>query len=208
MTAVYKANHWTLCYFLWCIIEKIQASSPELQHSWYLDDGVLVGSEDDLIRSWNLLCEPGPGRCLLVGVDKCELWSTVDLERLDIGIKLIDILGLEAPGAALGTLKVFLREIYRKDWENKGSFCKLDYLDDPMCTLGILRQCIVAPKMVYSLHCQTPITSVIKSLKELDAHQRKNLEYAWNCSSRRILDSSNPALNPIRVGCSPMPRPV
>ena len=41
---------------LWPIIEKIQESSPELQkHFWYLDDGVLVGSEDDLIRSWDLL---------------------------------------------------------------------------------------------------------------------------------------------------------
>ena len=42
---------------LWPIIGKIQETAPELQqHSWYLDDGVLVGSEDDLIRSWDLLC--------------------------------------------------------------------------------------------------------------------------------------------------------
>ena len=88
---------------LWPIIEKIQESLPELlQHSLYLDDGVLVGSEDNLIRSWDLLCQLGPDRSLHVRVDKCELWSTVDLDRLDIRIKRNDVSGLEGLGAALG----------------------------------------------------------------------------------------------------------
>ena len=79
---------------LWPIIEKIQETAPELQqHSWYLDDGVLVGSEDDLIRSWDLLCQLGPDRGLHIRVDKCELWSTVDLDRLDTRIKRNDISG-------------------------------------------------------------------------------------------------------------------
>ena len=73
---------------LWPIIEKIQETAPELQqHSWYLDDGVLVGSEDDLIRSWDLLCQLGPDHGLHIRVDKCELWPTVDLDKLDIRIK-------------------------------------------------------------------------------------------------------------------------
>ena len=86
---------------LWPIIEKIQETAPKLQqHSWYLDDGVLVGSEDDLIRSWALLCQLGLDRGLHIRVDKCELWSTVDLDRLDIRIKRNDFSGLEVLGAA------------------------------------------------------------------------------------------------------------
>ena len=46
-----------------------------------------MGSEDDFIRSWYLLWELGPDRGYHVGVNKCEKWSTVDLERLDIRIK-------------------------------------------------------------------------------------------------------------------------
>ena len=70
---------------LWPNIEKIQESSPELQqHSWYLEDGVFVGSENDLIRSWDILCQLGPDRGLHVRVNKSELWSPVDLDRLDI----------------------------------------------------------------------------------------------------------------------------
>ena len=44
----------------WLITEKIQELYIELQqHFWYIDDSVLVGSADDLIRSWNILCELG-----------------------------------------------------------------------------------------------------------------------------------------------------
>ena len=90
-----------LCLTLWPIIEKIQESSPELQqHSWFLDDGVLVGSEDDLISCWDLLCHIGSDRGLRLRVDRCELRSTVGLDRLNIRIKQNVILGLEVLGAA------------------------------------------------------------------------------------------------------------
>ena len=45
-----------------------------------LDDGVLLGSENDLIRSWNPLSKLGPDRGLHFRVDKCELCSKVDSE--------------------------------------------------------------------------------------------------------------------------------
>ena len=57
------------------------------QHSWCLDDSVLVDSEDNLIRSWNLPCTLRPDHGLHVEVDMCELWSTAELERLDIAKK-------------------------------------------------------------------------------------------------------------------------
>ena len=86
------------------ISEKIQESSPEFQqHSWFLDDGVLMGSEDDLNRSWKLLSELGHDRSLHERVEKCELLSTIDLDRLDKRIKRRNLLGLEILGAALGT---------------------------------------------------------------------------------------------------------
>ena len=55
-------------------------------------------------------------------------------------------------------------------------FEKLDNLDDPQCALGILRDCIGAPKMVYFLRCQTPTSPVNNSLKEFDAQQVQKLE--------------------------------
>ena len=89
---------------LWPIIEKIQECLPELQqHSWFLVDGVSVGSKDNLIRSWDLLCQLGPDRGLHVRFNKCDMWSPIDLDRLDIRIKRNDISGLEVLGDALGS---------------------------------------------------------------------------------------------------------
>ena len=132
---------------LWPNIEKIQETSSELlQLSWYLDDGVLVGSEDNLIRSGDLLCQLGPDRGLHVGVDKCELWSTVDLDRLDIRIKRTDILGREVFGAALGTPEFVYMKLNKRIGKIGVLSHKLVYLDDPQCALGILRHCIGPPK--------------------------------------------------------------
>ena len=135
-----------------------------------------MGSEDDLIRSWDLLCQLGPDRGLHIRVDKCELWSTVDLDRLDTRIKRNDISGLEVLGAALGTPEFVCMKLNERIGKIGVLFEKLDYLDDPQCALGILRHCIGSPKMVYSLRCQTPTRPVIKSLKEFDAQQREKLE--------------------------------
>ena len=135
-----------------------------------------MGSEDDIIRSWDLLCQLGPERGLHVRVDKCELWSTVDLDRLDIRIKRNDISGLEFIGAALGTPEFVCMKINERIVKIGVLFKKLDYLDDRQCALGILRHCIGSPKMVYSLRCQTPTSPAFKSLKEFDAQQREKLE--------------------------------
>ena len=135
-----------------------------------------MGSEDDLIRPWDLLCQLGPDRGLHVRVDKCDLWSTVDLDRLDIRIKRNDISGLEVLGAALGTPEFVCMKLKAKIGKIGVLFEKLNYLDDPQCALGILRHCIGSHKMVYSLRCQTPTSPVIKSLKEFDAVQREKFE--------------------------------
>ena len=147
--------------------------SPELQqHSWYLDDDVLVGSEDDLIRSWNILCELGPDSGLYLRADKCELWPAVELCRLDNRRQRNDILGLEVLEAAIGTPEFVCMKINERIGKIVLLFEKLDNLDDPQCDIGILGRFNGTPEMVYSLRCQTPTASVIQSLKEFVAQQR------------------------------------
>ena len=134
-----------------------------------------MGSEDDLIRSWDLLSQLGPDRGLHIRVDKCELWSTVDLDRLDIRIKRNDFSGLEVLGAALGTPELVCMKLNERIGKIGVLFEKLDYLDDTQCALGILRHCIGSPKMFFALS-NAHKSPVIKSLKEFDAQQREKLE--------------------------------
>ena len=89
------------------------------------------------------------------------------------------------------------------------AFLKFDYIDDPQCDLGTLRHCNGGPKMMYSLRCETPKISIIKSLYEFDARLRKKLENLPATSSRKILDSSSPTHNPMAtIVCQTRPKLV
>ena len=52
----------------------------------------------------------------------------------------------------------------------------LGYIEDPQCALGILSSCLGAPKLVYSLRCNTPSTESNKIIENLDHLQRKTFE--------------------------------
>ena len=59
-------------------------------------------------------------------------------------------------GAAIGT-PTFVASCLEKRIEKLENVLEnLGYLEDPQCTLGILRSCLCASKMVYSLRCNTP----------------------------------------------------
>ena len=72
--------------------------------------------------------------------------------------------------------RVCLHANLRKYGENIGIFENLAYLDDPQCSLGILRHCIGSQKWCVPSDPKTPTSSVIKSLKDFDAQQREKLE--------------------------------
>ena len=52
----------------------------------------------------------------------------------------------------------------------------LAYVDDPQCALGILRFCHGAPKMVYSLRCNSPSDESNQILRKIDSVQRATFE--------------------------------
>ena len=77
---------WPLSFPLamWPIIIEIEINLPYvLQHNWFLDDGILCGSEQQLCSALKSLTNLGEGRCLELGTKKCDLWSPVDLNVSD-----------------------------------------------------------------------------------------------------------------------------
>ena len=52
----------------------------------------------------------------------------------------------------------------------------LAYVDDPQCALGILRFCRGAPKMVFSLRCNSPSDESNKILGKFDSLQSATFE--------------------------------
>src|SRR4051794_827631 len=59
-----------------CLVEKIQRFSPRY-NKWYMDDGGIISSADNLVAIWNMLIEKAPELGLELNPSKCE-WSWLD----------------------------------------------------------------------------------------------------------------------------------
>ena len=75
-------------FTLWPIIQKIRISVPSLlQHTWYLDDGFIAGSEDQINQTLEILFNEDLERDLISEKDKCQLCSIKDLLFVDQATK-------------------------------------------------------------------------------------------------------------------------
>ena len=73
-----------------------------MQHSWYLNDGIIAGSEDQIKQTLEILANEGPHRGLILRKDECELWSIKDLHSADQTVKRNLGNEFEVRGAAVG----------------------------------------------------------------------------------------------------------
>ena len=141
------------------------------QHTWYLDDGFVAGSENQIQTTLDILANEGPKRGLYLRKDNCEPLSIVDLPSVDREVTKNTGKGFEVLGAAVGKpefVSSYLQKCFQKVvllLEN------LSYLDDLQCALGILRYCLGTPKLVYSLRTNKPTRVLIDDLKVFDSSQ-------------------------------------
>ena len=163
---------------LWPIIKELNDKLPNpnlMQNSWYLDDGIIAGTEEELCESLEILATHGNKCDLELRRDKCELWSTSCFNAVDSRIKRNCQSGIEILGAAIGT-PTFVASCLEKRVKKLEVLDNLGYIEDPQCTLGILRSCLGAPKLVYSLRCNTPSTESKIILEKFDHLQRTTFE--------------------------------
>ena len=87
---------------LWPIMEEIESKTPNLtQHFWYLDDGIIAGTEPELNEVLDILTVSGKICGLKLERDKCEVWSKGTLNTIDSRIKRNSREGLQILGAAV-----------------------------------------------------------------------------------------------------------
>ena len=142
-----------------------------------MDDDILSGTHQQLSTALNLLTNLGEGCGLALRIEKCELWSPVDLNAIDNRVKRNNNEGLEILGAAIGNPSFVAASLSKRVSKiEKLLIFRLAYLDDPHCALGILRSCLGAPKMAYSLRCNTPSDESSVILQDFDNLQRTTFE--------------------------------
>ena len=85
-------------------INKITQDVPMLlQNSWYLDDGILAGTETELMHSLDFLESEGKDLSFNLKTSKCIFWSPQTMSSLDQNLKRADHDGFEVLGAPVGT---------------------------------------------------------------------------------------------------------
>ena len=118
----------------------------------------------------------GEGCGLELRIEKFEHWSTLDLTAIDNRVKRNSEEGLEILGAAIGKPSFVAASLRKRVNKIEKLLDNLAYLDDPHCALGILRSCLGAPKMVYSLRCSTPSDESSVILQDFDNLQRTTFD--------------------------------
>ena len=74
-------------------------SSRLLFHAWYLDDGVVAGPKQSVLRALYIIQELGPPLGLVINPSKCELYSQNDLsggfssQMKQSNVPLLELLG-------------------------------------------------------------------------------------------------------------------
>ena len=162
---------------LWPIIKELDDKLPNLmQNSWYLDDEIIASTEEELCESLEVLATHGNKCGLELRRDKCELWSTSRFIAVDSRIKRNSQSGIEILGAAIGTPTFVASCLEKRVKKLDKVLDNLGYIEDTQCALGILRRCLSAPKLVYSLRRNTPSTESKTILEKFDHLQRTTFE--------------------------------
>ena len=152
------------------IIDRIQAEVPSLKfNGWYLDDGTVVGTKEELRRVVDIIRELGPARGLHLSTaetvhpparPKSTIWmfntNSTEPDPLDRGIPRIQEAGFVLLGTPVGSPE-FVEEKIRSRMEKvKLITDKLPLLQDAQTEFVLLRSCLSLPKMLYVLRTTDP----------------------------------------------------
>ena len=145
------------------IILKIEAEVPTLDlNAWFLDDGTLVGTEQELCKVVDILQAEGPSRGLILSTavttpdkPKTTIWSKSNLsDNPDLhnrGIARVREPGIILLGAPLGQDDFTARVLQEKVDKVAAITSLLPDIKDPHVEFCLLRSCLALPKLMFLL---------------------------------------------------------
>uniref|UniRef100_A0A1X7SVN2 Reverse transcriptase domain-containing protein n=1 Tax=Amphimedon queenslandica TaxID=400682 RepID=A0A1X7SVN2_AMPQE len=142
------------------IVERLESEVPGLVlNSWYLDDGVLCGSSDDLLAALTIIEDLGPSHGLHLNLSKSLLYLPPDIASnphpLPSAIPSTSV-GFVLLGAPVGPPD-FCRSIVQERVESiKASLELLPLLEDSQSQFSLLRSCLGLPKLLCALRTTSP----------------------------------------------------
>jgi hypothetical protein len=126
---------------------------------WFMDDGTLIGTVDDIKRALQVIVTEGPALGLHINLPKCELWWPTLNSRLDEfppGVTRLASSGVALLGSAVGSEAFAESELSKRVDKMSVMLSTLDEFEDAQVQLALLRVCLGMPKLAYSLRTSAP----------------------------------------------------
>ncbi len=173
------------------IVEKIHQEVPNLNiNAWYLDDGTLCGSPNDLQLALRIVEEDGPGRGLRLNRSKSLLFipEDADAARNPLPPEIpISRSGFCLLGAPIGPAEFCNASTMKRLDKISAAVSRLHDLEDSQMEATLLRSCLAMPKFNFSLRSCPPsyITSATKAFDNLMRDSLSDLagcplsDWAW-----------------------------
>ena len=142
------------------IVERIKREVPNLRiNVWYLDDGTLCGSPDDLLRALEIVEEDGPSRGLILNRSKSLLFipQGADASSNPLPPEVpISRSGFCLLGSPIGPAAFCEPTVMSRVEKIKLAVSKLRDLEDSQMETTLLRFCLSLPKFNFILRSCPP----------------------------------------------------
>ena len=148
------------------VIKKIAQAIPNLKViSWFLDDGSMVGSLEQLRKVVDVMLQHGPVRGLHLSTAKSTLWNLRSAsdphvqhqDPLSMGIRIINEEGTVLLRALIGSVEFERQAIKDRVGKVQEIMNRLTLLKDPQSEFEVLRSCVSQPKVMFMLRAINPI---------------------------------------------------
>jgi hypothetical protein len=171
------------CLVLHVLVQRISKFCPGLLlHKWYLDDGSMAGSSEQVLRTLGIISRVGPRLGLNLNLSKCELFSPrADNFGLTFSDPSLGLLSVPSDlcqrstcpnfvllGAPLGDKQFCEERVLTMRKANSRLLERLIELEDPQISLHLLRSCASFCRFVY-LARTTPSQLIADALKGVDS---------------------------------------
>ena len=129
---------------------------PEALSVWYLDDGVVVGTCEQLQQAWDIIQATATQAGLSLNPAKCEVFSTQNTGTLLPHIPRSLPEGFDLLGSPIGSQSFCNNYILKRVARIEEGLKLLSRIDDPQVEMTLLRSCLGTPKFIFALRSAPP----------------------------------------------------
>ena len=125
---------------------RLKQTIPQALSIWYLDDGTIVGTPEQIGKAWQIIVEESARIGLSVNLEKCELFfAGLNIPTLLPQITKRPGMGFELLGSPIGPPSFCNSFVSKRVEKIEEALHSLNLLDEPQVEYLLLRSCLGVP---------------------------------------------------------------